>query len=407
MMLYTFGTLSMTQSQHKLSPRNQPLEVELGHAPLLVDKNAIDSLRAQILEACSRFEISTNLNDKDYLRSLHLFAKKQALGLDQETLQKLFQKYQGKFRNGKEIDPSKISPSLHFVESKSEDSEVFQLVRAMWSMPYNKGYGRRLRFIVYDDYHEAVIGIIGLQSPPADLSSRDSLFSYPKGKKLDFVNSTMDAYTVGAIPPYSNLLGGKLCAGLISTDAIRQAYWRKYAGEKTWMKDQPIGQPLVAVTTTGAFGRSSMYNRVRYKNRLLAEPIGYTLGYGTLHLEHLYTSICDFLKSSESHKVGGFGNGPKVRWQNIANALTALNLPSTLLKHGVRREVFMFRFVENLENGMAGGNFGNPIPLSVDEYSQYWKERWAWPRATRFPDWNTENDIEKLQSSLFNNHVRK
>jgi hypothetical protein len=391
----------MSQSARKLSQSSRPIKAVEKPTPIRLRPDFRDTLRAQILDACSRFEVSAISNDKEYLRALHLFAKRQAPGFCPEILQKLFKKHRTKFRNGYQIDPAKISPSLHFVKSKgTTGSEIFRLVRGMWSMPHNKGYGRRLRFIVYDEYHEAVIGIIGLQSPPADLSSRDSLFSYPEGKKLDLVNSTMDAFTVGAIPPYSYLLGGKLCAGLISTDAVRQAYWRQYAGEKTWMNDQSISQPLAAVTTTGAFGRSSMYNRLRYGDRLLAEPIGYTLGFGTLHLEHLYSSICALLRSSNAHKVGGFGNGPKIRWQNIANALGALDLPGSLLKHGVRREVFMFRLVENLEEGMAGGNFGNPIPLSVDDYSQYWKDRWACPRATRFPLWNTADDLEILQKAL-------
>lgn len=143
-----------------------------------------------------------------------------------------------------------------------------------------------------------------------------------------------------------------------------------------------------------------MYNRVRYGNRLLAEPIGYTLGFGTLHLEHLYQTICEFLVSTGSYKIGGFGNGPKIRWQNISNALKALDLSGQLLKHGIRREVFLFRFVDNLETGMAGGSFGNPISLSVEEYSEFWKERWACPRAERYPSWNLNDDISSLKNSL-------
>ncbi len=360
-----------------------------------------EMLRADVLEAYYHFEASVLADNKDYLRALHLYAKQQASEYDPVNLSKLFNKHHNKFKNGSQIDPAKISPSLRLVESKdTEASELFRLVRSMWSMPYNKGYGRRLRFIVYDDYHDAVIGIIGLQSPPADLASRDKLFTYPEGNKLDLVNSTMDAFTVGAIPPYSNLLGGKLCAGLISTDFVRQAYWRRYAGEKTWMNDQAISQPLAAVTTTGAFGRSSMYNRLRYNDRLLAEPIGYTSGFGTLHLEHLYGLICDFLRANKTYKDGGYGNGPKIRWQNISNALKELNLSGTLLKHGLRREVFLFRLVENLEDGMAGGSFGKPIALTADEYSAYWKTRWALPRATRFPEWNTHNDIDTIQRAL-------
>lgn len=78
-----------------------------------------------------------------------------------------------------------------------------------------------MRFAVYDEYHDTVIGITGFPSPPADLACRDSLFQYPPKKKLSFVNRTMDVYTIGAIPPYSNILGGKLVAGLVSCDEIR------------------------------------------------------------------------------------------------------------------------------------------------------------------------------------------
>lgn len=357
-------------------------------------------LRNQILEACSRFELSINAEDKEYLRQLHLIAKNDSFQIQPKELKKLFNKYSKFFINGDKVDINKISPRLLSVENSTRLSEIFILVRSMWSMPYNKGYGRRLRFVVFDDYHQAVIGIIGLQSPPADLSCRDKLFEFPKGQKLELINSTMDAYTVGAIPPYSSLLGGKLCAGLISSDAIRQAYWRKYAGEKTWMDNQPISQPLVAVTTTSVFGRSSIYNRVRYNDRLLAKPIGYTMGYGTLHLEHLYDSICLYLKAKNLYRAGGFGNGPKVRWQNISNALVALGLPSSLLKHGVKREVFLFSFVSDLAGGMSGGSFGYPISLSINDYAEYWKERWALPRASRYPDWKSNDDVQKLQSII-------
>jgi hypothetical protein len=361
----------------------------------------VENLTGEILAAVGTFRNAEVSGDKDYLRQLHVYAKRKSTEYQGPALQKLFAKHKTHFLPGSKIDPAKIAPKLRLVQDKSRtDMELFRLVRGMWSMPPNKGYGRRLRFIVYDEYHESVIGIIGLQSPPADLSCRDRLFSYPKGEKLQLVNSTMDAFTVGAIPPYSYLLGGKLCAGLISSDEIRQAYWRQYAGEKTWMEDRSIGQPLLGVTTTGAFGRSSMYNRLRYQGRLLAEPIGYTLGYGTLHLEHLYDDISKYLRSTGNFKDGGFGAGPKIRWQNIANALSGLGLSGSLLKHGVQREVFLFRFVSDLEGGMAGKSFGEPIKLPADTFSDYWKERWALPRAARFPTWNQGHDLQILCNAL-------
>jgi len=368
------------------------------YLPTVVEQEA-RLLREEIIEACSSFERITTQGQKDYLRALHIEAKRHSPGFQPSAIMSLFHKHAAFFRRGHEIDPAKIKPVLRIVEDP-QDKELFAIVRAFWSMPYNKGYGRRLRFIVFDEYHQAVIGILGLQSPPADIACRDSLFNYERGTKLERVNCTMDAYTVGAIPPYSFLLGGKLCAGLISTDAVRQAYWRRYAGKKTEMNNVGIHQPLVAVTTTSAFGRSSIYNRLKYRERFLAQPIGFTQGYGTLHLEHLYSRICEYLRMTNQFKNGGFGNGPKVRWQNITNSLIALGLPQELLRHGVKREVFLFSLVENLAEGMSSGEFGAPLLLSEDEYSSFWKERWALPRAQRYPDWKSIDAIQILQEKL-------
>jgi hypothetical protein len=365
-----------------------------------------DALRARVEAACSDFERAMASDDKGYVRALHGQAKQLQPGLDVGRVQRLFAKHKQWFRAGAEIDPTKIKPVLHLAEDGSEWGELFMIVRALWSMPYNKGYGRRLRFVVWDDHHNAVIGIIGLQSPPADLNCRDQLFAYPEELKLNSVNCTMDAYAVGAVPPYSYLLGGKLCAGMIATDPVRQAYWRQYATKRTEMLDQSIKQPLAAVTTTSAFGRSSMYNRLRYGERMLAEPIGYTLGYGTLHLEHLYGEIRRYLEMKNSYNHGGFGAGPKVRWQNITNALTLLGLPGSLLKHGVKREVFLFRLVDDLETGMAGGGFGKPLRLTPKDFGAYWRERWAVPRAARFPEWNQGNDVDLICQTLSRMPVR-
>jgi hypothetical protein len=258
-----------------------------------------------------------------------------------------------------------------------------------------------MRFVVYDEYHEAVIGILGFQSPSADLGCRDGLFSYPEDQKLDLVNRTMDAFTIGAIPPYSNILGGKLVAGLVAADDIRRAYWKQYGGKQTLMQGTAIKQPLVAVTTTSVFGRSSIYNRLKYKDRLLAEPIGFTKGYGTIHLEKFYADVQRLLLTETGEFVsGGYGSGPKIRWQNFVRALSILELSGAYLEHGMQREVFLFRFVSNLENGMSGGRFGNHINLSVDEYADYWKERWALPRSLRDDTW-TNFDSETYFRSLF------
>ncbi len=359
---------------------------------------AATSLREQIVAACIAMDKAVATGDKDQLRAMHIGAKQ--LTQQREKANALFRRHLNHFKLGAQIDPAKIDPVLMPAQTIGLWSELFFVTRSMWSMPYNKGYGRRLRYVVYDQHHESVIGIIGLQSPPADLGVRDALFASPAESKLALVNATMDAYAVGAVPPYSFLLGGKLCAGMISTDTIRQGYWRQYAGKQTEMNNAKISQPLVGVTTTSAFGRSSQYNRLKYRERLLAEPIGYTQGFGMLHLEHTYDQACDYLRMVGKFTDAGYGNGPKVRWQNMTKALLGVGLTSSMLKHGVLREVFLYRFVDDFDKGMKGGTFGTPLNLPEADFAAYWRERWAVPRAARFPTWNQGDEHATILRAL-------
>ena len=109
--------------------------------------------------------------------------------------------------------------------------------------------------------------------------------------------------------------------------------------------------------------------------------------------------------------IGAFGNigyticggilillnriGPK-----LPQYLSDVGLPNSLLRHGVKREVFIYRLVDELAAGMAGNGFGAPYLLSTSEFSDFWKARWAVPRAGRFPNWNTGRDVELLASKV-------
>ena len=94
-----------------------------------------------------------------------------------------------------------------------------------------------------------------------------------------------------------------------------------------------------------------------------------------------------------------------MRWQNIAKALQILGLPCGYFEHGLAREAFLFRFVDHLEAGMAGGSFGKPIRLSVSEYADFWKKRWALPRAQRTAIWQQFDSRVYFSSILKNGSV--
>lgn len=359
-----------------------------------------EQLKQDIPSLWAQFQAAIQGDRKEYLQDLHRAAKAKTAEVNSRELIRLLARRNSYFRNGSLVTPSRIRPRLMLVEARTVWEDLFKICRAYWSMPYSKGYGRRLRFVVFDEEHEAVIGIIGLQSPPADLACRDKLFSYPKGRKLEYVNCMLDAYTIGAVPPYTHLLGGKLVASLVASADVRKAYWRAYANKRTLLDGKLLSQPLLAVTTASAFGRSSIYNRLKVGSRLIAEPIGWTKGFGTIHLESVYPLIEEWLDQKGLLVPAGFGNGPKVRWQNITTALHRLGLPAKCAEHGLKREVFLFRHVKNLEMVCSGAELPDPIQCEVEDLVAHWVERWAIPRSKRDQSWAHSLPIPAINAGL-------
>lgn len=324
---------------------------------------------------------------KEGLRRLHAPAVQLELAARQQWLRRCLPKYLSFFANGSEVVPGRIDPMLVEVENKHQHT-LFRLARLLWSIPFSKGFGRRLRFLILDRANDKLIGILALQSPPLSFPARDRLFRYPHGRKTELVNQTMDIQTLGAVPPYNRLLGGKLVALAAASNEVRQVYRRKYSGLATEMERRILPPHLVALTTTSAFGRSSLYNRLSYRGKIIAESIGYTEGYGTFHLMELYPLFRAFLESQGISTRGGFGTGPRRKWQTMVRALDRLGLPSDLLRHGVKREVFLFRLVQNLEAYMEGHD-AEPVyrDLPFTELVAWWRERWLLPRAERVDGW--------------------
>ena len=77
----------------------------------------------------------------------------------------------------------------------------------------------------------------------------------------------MDAYVVGAVPPYSQLIGGKLVAALMASTEVKRVYERKYLGRQAVISEKKHRARLVLLTTTSALGRSSLYNRLSLAKR--------------------------------------------------------------------------------------------------------------------------------------------
>lgn len=327
-------------------------------------------------------------NQKSHYRDYTWYARLVALEKHKDWLHKNWSKYSHFFAAPIEVNASKIKPRLELVERQSQRN-IFRIARLFWSLPYSRGYGRRLEYLIWDDENGKLIGILGLQSPPLSLPVRDKYYQIPSERKINLVNRTMDAYTLGALPPYNELLGGKLIVLAAASREIRKDYERRYKGRSTVMLKQVLPASLVAVTTLSAFGRSSIYNRVSkgkngQQNLWAALSLGHCEGWGTLHFsDALYAKMKIFHKQLLPDKpVINFGTGPRIRLQVTKYVLSCLGLPGTLLRHNIKREVFVIPHVANLE-AILGGSRTKPIynDQPFGQLAAFWKERYCLPRA--------------------------
>jgi len=367
---------------------------------------------AELEELAFTFDEEGNLippdsEDKEAIKRLHQPAQQAELKKSQNWIKYALPHYRHFFAEGSDIIPKDIKPRLVQV-TLAWHSDLFRLARYLWSLPYSFGFGRRLRYLVLDDANNKLIGIFGLQSPPIHFPARDKLFDYPEGAKTALVNQTMDVFTLGAIPPYNRLLGGKLIALAVTCNEVRQDYHTKYFGRKTEMEERVLPAHLVALTTTSAFGRSSIYNRLKYRELLVAESLGYTEGYGNFHLQRLYPAFKEYLEAEGISTQGGYGTGPKRTWQLIRRVLDNVDIPGDLLKHGVKREAFLFRLVSNLEDYLAGRTqTPDYFDYPFNELAQYWKERWLIARAQRVDGWHQWESQKIVERLILNEPTNK
>lgn len=355
--------------------------------------------------------VNTNL-DRETKRSLHTVAKAERTHNHKKFLLDNIDLIKRFALNGSQLDVSKISPKLIEIESGTQEETIFKWWNMVWwSLPYERAYGRQMRFLVWDEYHNAPIGLIGLQSPILSWSVRDKFLNIPYETRDIWVNQSMSAQRLGALPPYNSVLGGKLIGMLLTSDVVRKAFSRKYRGLETVMKKRKIPARLLFITTTGAFGKSSVYNRLKFGNDTVAKFIGFTNGNGSFHIpDSLYKQLINYLEKQGKDVSRGYGSGPSRKMRLIDIALDALGIKNGT-NHGVKRAVYFFPMVSNIHDVISKKARPQWNERSVFDMAEFWKTRWAVPRSQRnesyksfvFNDFMQQTMNELNDSSLFSN----
>jgi hypothetical protein len=216
-----------------------------------------------------------------------------------------------------------------------------------------------------------------------------------------------DITVCGAVPPYSELLGGKMVAMLATSGDLVRCYRERYSGSPSIIASSMAGRRiertanLAFLGTTSLYGvRPSQYDRAAIPCELIGgragERVRYryldrTEGFGTSQIsDRTQLQLAHFLaqrvgKRSRVNNV--FGEGANPRMRAIREALGVLGLPSEqILRHGQAKCVYGVHLLRNTRDYLLRLE-SKPDYLFDDAESphspriaEYWFERWVRPR---------------------------
>jgi hypothetical protein len=351
-----------------------------------------ESLRKQGFRIRDDQIVLSRKANKNKLRHLHRLAVNHRIEEAQPHLSRFEDKLIRRIASGCDIDPLKVSPRLIEVLPCSENELLFRYASLHWSIPTSSGYGRRLRFLVEDAHNGKLIGLFGLCDPVFSVAARDAWVGWDFGMRKKRLRNVMEAFILGSVPPYSMLLGGKLVAMLCGSDEVRRAFQRKYGQGESLINNTSADGRLAMIATTSALGRSSIYNRLRYHDRLLMQSVGYTSGWGEFQFSNgAYSQLRDYAEEycDKTAKHASWGTGFRNRREVVRRVLAHVGLSGNLMNHGIRRELFVMPLARNTREFLRGEHqrllwFHQP----ADELAAFFRDRWLMGRAERNPEFS-------------------
>lgn len=253
---------------------------------------------------------------KNQIRSLHFKAKLEKVEENQQFISKNKDALIKYFAEGEDIEPADFSPVIYQVDSGTLFSNLFRFATLMWSVPVSHGYGRRLRFLVFDKSTDKLVGLFALGDPVFNVKVRDQWIGWDQNQRKKRLYNVMDIFALGAVPPYSRLLCGKFIALVATSDIVRGAIWKKYQDSIPIIMKKKKEPNVVLLTTTSALGRSSLYNRLKTWNGIHFKRLGFTEGWGHFHLNNgTFLKMKEYLEEVEHPVVKSYKYGAGPNWR--------------------------------------------------------------------------------------------
>lgn len=260
----------------------------------------------------------------------------------------------------------------------------------------------------------------------------ESLLSTEKGRKAIHTalianrkrkigSNMMEVVVCGSIPPYNELLGGKLVSMLACSPRVISDYTHKYENQISEIASRMKGEKVIrdshlaylGTTSLYAVG-SSQYNRIKAP-LADAQPIEYrrigvTEGYGTVFFSKSTTSLFSSILEQQD---GGkrinhvFGEGTSPRFRMISRGLSSIGIRAeAFLRHYSPRIVYSIDLAKNTKEFLMGYtdhvDYGYDlenyelVEQKTQELIDYWYQRWLTTRLT------SVNIVERLEAFNIN-----
>lgn len=225
-------------------------------------------------------------------------------------------------------------------------------------------------------------------------------------------SSMMELNVCGAVPPYNEILGGKLVALLATSPQVIQDYRERYSDKRSEIASRLKGEDvcraadLVYIGTTSLYYvGSSQYNRLKIPGAIFGsdydvrwKELGKTVGFGTLHISKA-TTMCLTEATSDGfsriNHVFGEGASPKLRLMTMAiRELLEADESDTkeFSKHAMSRIVYGAELASNTIDYLLGNAEAPDYYFDTSDYAgetqkiiDYWLNRWVLSRLNYTP----------------------
>ncbi len=241
-------------------------------------------------------------------------------------------------------------------------------------------------------------------------------------RKRKIGSNMMDIIVCGSIPPYNELLGGKLISILSCSPVVVRDYTHRYEKQTSEIASRMKGKRvvrdsrLVYLGTTSLYSvGSSQYNRIKVPvssdSFLEFRKMGITEGFGTVFFSKDTTSLFSklLILQDGGKKINHvFGEGTSPRFRMISRGLSGIGIRAeAFLKHYSPRIVYSINLAKNTNDFLLGTDsdvdygydLNNDIQVEnkTQELIDYWYNRWLLKRITtvdikqRLEDFNIES----------------